>query len=70
MDAMCHEGVCGKCWGTKFLVIGIVVLLTAIYWPMYIWHVLGVLLILKGVMKLAMPMGCGHCQAEVKKGKK
>ena len=70
MDTMCHEGVCSKCWGTKFLVIGIVVLLTAIYWPMYIWHVLGVLLILKGVMKLAMPMGCGHCQPEMKKSKK
>ena len=55
----------------KLIVIGAVVLLTAVYWPMYIWHVLGVLLILKGVIKMTMPMGCGHCQGgEMKKGKK
>lgn len=72
MDTMCHDGVCAKCWGAKFIVIGAVVLLTAIKWPGYIWHVLGILLILKGVMKLAMPMGCSHCQPEagMKKGKK
>ena len=70
MDAMCHEGACGKCWGTKYIVVGVVVLLTALYWKDYIWHVLGVLLVLKGVIKLAMPMGCGHCQPEMKKGKK
>jgi len=70
MDPTCHDGVCGKCWGAKFIVIGAVVLLTAMYWPDYIWHVLGVLLILKGIMKLAMPM-CSHCQpSEMKKGKK
>ncbi len=70
MDAMCHDGMCAKCWGGKFIVVGIVVLLTAMYWSMYIWHVLGVLLILKGVMKLAMP-ACSHCQgSEMKKGRK
>lgn len=68
MDPTCHDGVCGKCWGAKFIVAGAVVLGTAIYWPDKIWHVLGALLILKGVMKLAMPM-CGHCQPE-KKSKK
>lgn len=70
MEGMCHEGVCSKCWGSKYIVVGIVVLLTAVYWPAYIWHVLGILLILKGIMKLAMPKGCGHCQSEAKKGKK
>ncbi len=68
----CHDGVCSKCWGGKYIVIGAVVFVTAWKWPMYIWHVLGVLLVLKGVMKLAMPNGCGHCAAEmpVKKGRK
>ena len=61
MDAMCHDGMCAKCWGGKFLVSGVVVLLTAIYWPGYIWHVLGILLILKGIMKFSMP-ACSHCQ--------
>jgi len=58
--------------GTKFIVVGAVVFLTAWKWPMYIWHVLGVLLVLEGVAKLAMPGGCGHCQSDVsmKKGKK
>ena len=72
MGCGCGDGVCSKCMGGKFIVIGIVVLLTAVYWPLYIWHVLGILLILKGVMKLAMPMGCGHCKTEMpmKKGKK
>ena len=66
----CNDGVCGKCHAGKFIVFGVVVILTAVYWPQYIWHVLGALLVLKGVMKLAMPGGCGHCAAEVKKGKK
>ena len=71
MGCECSGGVCGKCMAGKFIVIGVIVLAVALYWPMYIWHVLGVLLVLKGVMKLAMPMGCGHCAAEMpKKGKK
>ena len=70
MGCECSGGVCGKCMAGKFIVVGAVVLATAVYLPMYIWHVLGVLLVLKGVLKLAMPMGCGHCQPEMKKGKK
>ena len=71
MGCGCEGGVCGKCMGGKFIVIGAVVLVTAWRWPQYIWHVLGGLLILKGLMKMAMPNGCGHCSAEMpKKGKK
>ena len=68
MDPTCHDGLCGKCWGAKFIVVGIVLLVTAVNWPNYIWPVIGVLLILKGIMKLAMPM-CSHCHPETKKRK-
>ena len=66
------EGMCAKCMGGKLIVFGVIVVLTAVYWKDYIWHVLGGLLVLKGVMKVAMPGGCGHCSgsSEVKKGKK
>ena len=72
MGSGCNcEGMCAKCMGGKLIVVGIIVALTAMYWPLYIWHVLGLLLVLKGVMKLAMPGGCGHCSgSEMKKGKK
>ena len=71
MGETCCDGVCSKCWSTKYIVVGAVVLLTAIYWPGYIWHVLGALLVLKGVVKMAMPQGCGHCASmPAKKGKK
>ena len=70
MGCECSGGVCGKCMAGKFIVVGAVVFATAVYWPMYIWHVLGILLVLKGVLKLAMPMGCGHCAPEMKKSKK
>ena len=70
MDSTCCGGVCGRCWAAKYIVVGVVVVLTAQYWAKYIWHVLGALLILKGILKLAMPNGCGHCAPEMKKGKK
>ena len=69
MEPTCHDGACAKCWAAKFIVMGVVVLVTAIYWIDYIWHVLGILLILKGVLKLAKPT-CLHCEPEMKKGKK
>ena len=68
-DGCCGE-VCGKCMASKYIVAGVVVLGTAMYWPDYIWQVLGALLVVKGVVKLAMPKGCGHCNMPAKKGKK
>ena len=65
----CCCGACAKCHAAKYVVVGAVVLATAVYWPDKIWHVLGGLLILKGVLKMAMP-NCGHCQPMAKKGKK
>ena len=65
---MCN--ICGKCLASKHLVMGVVILVTAIQWPDYIWHVIGGLLILKGILFLAKPKGCG-CDAKAKpKGKK
>ncbi len=69
MDPTCHHGACAKCWAAKYIIIGVVVLLTAIYWPDRIWHVIGVLLILKGLMKWVKP-ACPHCEEPMKKGKK
>lgn len=70
MDATCHDGACAKCWGAKFIVIG-AILVANQYWLKWdIWVVIGVLLILKGVMKLSMPT-CPHCAGSAPaKGKK
>ena len=72
MGTMCVDGVCSKCWGMKYLVIGIVFIAARWYTTWDIWVVIGVLLVLKGLMKFAMPMGCSHCQGDMtmKKGKK
>ena len=67
----CCDDVCKKCHSAKILVFGAVVLAVALWWPGYIWHALGVLVILKGLISLAKPNGCGHCDmpAPVKKKK-
>ncbi|MBI2653532.1 hypothetical protein HYX02_01850 [Candidatus Woesearchaeota archaeon] len=71
MEMMCHDGVCGKCWAAKFIVVGLVLIANQYWFGWDIWVVIGVLLVLKGVLKLAMPGGCGHCKpSEMKKGKK
>ena len=68
MDQMCNDGVCGKCHGAKFIVVGLIVLANQ-YWLNLNWPlIIGLLLVLKGIMKLTM-QGCGHCMPE-KKGKK
>ncbi|MBI1935501.1 hypothetical protein HYS31_03595 [Candidatus Woesearchaeota archaeon] len=72
----CEGGICSKCWGVKFIVVGVVLYLATWYakgqnniW--LVWYTIAALLVLKGVMKLAMPMGCGHCtDVSMKKGKK
>ena len=67
----CCDGVCGKCHATKFIVVGLVLIANQLWLKWDIWVVIGALLVLKGVMKLAMPGGCGHCrEMPAKKGKK
>ena len=72
MGTTCHDGFCAQCGARKYIIIGIIVLVTAIYWQPYIWHVLGVILILKGLLKWAKP-SCPHCESSstpMKKAKK
>ena len=71
MDPTCHDGACAKCWGAKYIILGVILIVTQLYTDWDIWVVIGVLLILKGVVKLAMQT-CGHCKPEAgaKKGKK
>lgn len=69
MDRTCHDGVCSKCCAGKYIIIGLVVVLNQLYFGWDIWVVLGVLLILKGLLKWAKPV-CPHCEEPVKKGRK
>ena len=72
MDSMCHDGYCGKCHGSKWIVLGLILILVRWYYPQWdIWIVLGALILLKGIMKLAMP-SCSHCgpSMSMKKGRK
>ena len=71
MGCGCCDGVCGKCWGVKYIVVGLILIANQQWFQWSWWLVIGALLVLKGVLKLAMPMGCGHCQTmPAKKGKK
>ena len=71
MDSTCHDGYCGKCHAGKFIVVGIILVANQWWFHWDIWVVIGVLLVLTGIMKLAMPM-CSHCQPSMamKKGRK
>ena len=70
MDSTCHDGYCGKCHAAKWIVFGIILIANQLYLKWDIWVVLGVLVVLKGIMKLAMP-ACSHCMPStgMKKGK-
>ena len=70
MGCGCDGGVCSKCWGVKLIVLGAILIANQLWFKWSWWVLIGALLILKGIMKLAMPMGCGHCQPEMKKGRK
>ena len=70
MDPMCHDGYCAKCHGAKWIVFGLILIVNQLYLGWDIWVVLGLLIVLKGIMKLAMP-SCSHCQPSMamKKGR-
>lgn len=70
MEATCHDGYCAKCHGGKWVVVGLILIVNQRYLMWDIWVVIGILVVLKGIMKLAMP-SCSHCMpSEMKKGKK
>ena len=70
MDTTCHDGYCAKCHASKFVVVGLILIANQLYIHWDVWVVLGVLLVLKGIMKFAMP-ACSHCKPSMamKKGK-
>jgi len=70
MGGSCCGGVCGKCHAGMAIVIGLILVINQLYVEWDIWVVVGVLIILKGIMKIVKPT-CGHCEeAPAKKGKK
>ena len=57
---MCHHGMCNKCHAGKVLVLGVLVLVNAV-WSVFDWGIfIGGLLVLGGLVKLVKPM-CPHC---------
>jgi hypothetical protein len=59
-----------QCKGAMLLVAGIVII-AAVYMNWNIWYVIGILLIIKGGVKLMCPVcKCGECKVEMKKKKK
>ncbi|MEK6819049.1 MAG: hypothetical protein AABY10_03895 [Nanoarchaeota archaeon] len=57
----CCMGACPKCHAVVCLIIGIIFLINS-YWPFSDWWMLiGILLVIKGVLKLLMPC-CSHCK--------
>ena len=66
------SNLCSKCMAAKMLVIGGIILVTAYKWPEYIWHVIGGIIILKGLLIFLKPGGCGCCEVKTAapKGKK
>ncbi len=57
----CTGGGCYKCMSGKWVLVGVLVLLNTRY-PVVSWSVfIGVLLVLKGLLKVVMPH-CPHCK--------
>ena len=64
----CSDGVC-RCHGVKKLVLGVLVLVWALWQPALDWRlVLGGVLVVAGVLKLVKPL-CSHCCMPEKKKK-
>lgn len=64
-----EDGICHKCFGWKLIAIGAVLVAVRMYTTWDIWIVLGALLVLKGVLKLANPK-CPHCEIKPANKKK
>ena len=60
-EECCNGGKCHRCWGGIALVVGILILLNAIYGK-FSWAVfIGGLIAIKGIVMLVMPH-CPHCK--------
>ncbi len=74
----CGANICGGCHGAKKIVVGLLLLLNAFIWPLWVdlsgwisW--VAVLMVVGGIVMLFKPNGCGHCAvavAPVSKGKR
>lgn len=67
-------GICGRCHGVMKVVFGLLLLLNAFVWPLWIgidgWVAwLAVLMVIGGLVKLVKPT-CGHCCGSVSGKKK
>ncbi len=69
MGSTCCDGVCSKCWGTKYIVVGLILIANEYWFQWNVWVVIGTLLVIKGVLKHVMP-SCGHCAVPETKGRK
>lgn len=67
MNQNCFLGICVKCYAAKCIVAGIILIAARLYTEWDIWVVVGTLLVLMGILRLAKP-SCPHCKLE--KGKK
>ena len=64
--------MCSKCMGGNYIVLGLLIYLNQMYVWMDAWKFIGVLLIVKGLLKMVKP-SCGHCDSgamQMKKGKR
>ncbi len=62
------DGVCHRCWGLKFVVVGLLFVVNYYWLKLDWWLLVGVLLVLKGVACMVMPhcpcgVPCASCQA-------
>ncbi|MFH0868520.1 MAG: hypothetical protein V1831_04355 [Candidatus Woesearchaeota archaeon] len=58
-----------KCWAWKLIVIGAVLVLARLYTTWDMWVLVGVILIIKGILKLAKPTCCNEAKPAAKKKK-
>ncbi len=63
---VCGQNICGGCYGAKKIVVGLLLLLNAFVWPLWVdlsgWIAwVAVLMVLGGIVMLFKPKGCGHC---------
>ncbi|MBI4149043.1 hypothetical protein HY491_01220 [Candidatus Woesearchaeota archaeon] len=52
--------VCGRCHGTSIIALGVLVLINQYWLLLPWWTFIGAVLVLKGLLSVAKPGGCGH----------